>query len=264
MNSSSLTSNKFSIVRDDDGIPIAGSVSLNVDGKTATFSASSDLSIFPRYIATIRKEVCDLVGNNMEYDYSWSFTTKREPDLIPPIVEEVSPPNGSSGLHIRIPISARFSEQMDSSAITDSTFTVSDGLHDISGRVSLVADGRKAVFTWYSDLNYHTDYYGKVSRGTKDLARNPLVNDIWKFSTDKGEGNTPSDQEHKSDTPSSGNGKDDSGEILGKKNVGVLNLNLEMKIVLPIDDDSIKSLSLSKKNQKPGSLSDADKGNEQI
>ena len=125
--------------------------------------------------------------------------------------------------------------------------------------------GGRLYLILYSDLNYHTDYYGKVSRGAKDLAGNPLVNDyIWKFSTDKGEGNTPSDQEHKSDTPSSGNGKDDSGEILGKKNVGVLNLNLEMKIVLPIDDDSIKSLSLSKKNQKPGSLSDADIGNEQI
>ena len=47
MNSSSLTIDKFSIVRDDDGIPIAGSVSLNVDGKTATFTAASDLSFFP-------------------------------------------------------------------------------------------------------------------------------------------------------------------------------------------------------------------------
>ena len=46
MNSSSLTIDKFSIVRDDDGIPIAGSVSLNVDGKTATFTAASDLSFF--------------------------------------------------------------------------------------------------------------------------------------------------------------------------------------------------------------------------
>ena len=119
----------------------------------------------------------------MEYDYSWSFTTKREPDLIPPIVE-VSPPNGSSGLRIRIPISARFSEQMDSSTITDSRFTVSDGLNDIPGRVSLVSDGRKAVFNSFSDLNYYTEYSAKVSREARDLAGNPLVADYyWKFST---------------------------------------------------------------------------------
>jgi hypothetical protein len=47
------------------------------DGDTATFTPDEDLEYGHRYTATISVEVTDAIGNPLEEEYSWDFTTER-------------------------------------------------------------------------------------------------------------------------------------------------------------------------------------------
>src|SRR5437867_3072902 len=59
----------------DKNRPVAGTVSLSPDGKTATFTPSSNLAASATYTATISTGVKDLAGNAMAANYVWTFTT---------------------------------------------------------------------------------------------------------------------------------------------------------------------------------------------
>src|SRR5207237_10439060 len=93
--------------------------------KTATFTPSSNLAASTTYTATISTGVKDLAGNAMAANYVWTFTT-IVPDTTPPTVASTSPANGATGVAINSPITATFSEAIQSSTVSSTTFTVKD------------------------------------------------------------------------------------------------------------------------------------------
>ena len=54
---------------------VSGSVTYIFSTLTATFTPDSSLSYSTAYTATVTTDVRDLAGNQMEQDYTWSFTT---------------------------------------------------------------------------------------------------------------------------------------------------------------------------------------------
>lgn len=163
----------------NDGIVnISGSVSYT--GTTATFTPSGSLLPSTVYTATITSGVEDLTGNAMAADYTWSFTTGTNTDIIPPTVSFTSPANRATGVAVNGAISAVFSEAMDVSTMDTDTFVVNDGSSNISGSVSYA--GTTATFTPSGNLNSSTVYTATITTGVKDLAGNAMASDYtWSF-----------------------------------------------------------------------------------
>jgi hypothetical protein len=89
-----------------------------------TLTPSSALSGSTTYTATITggaSGVKDLAGNSLANNYSWSFTTVSV-DNTPPTITSVSPVSGATGVSVNTSITANFSESVNASTVTGSTF----------------------------------------------------------------------------------------------------------------------------------------------
>jgi hypothetical protein len=153
-------------------------------GTEASFTPSSNLDNSTIYTVTITAGATDSVGNTMESDYIWTFTTEA-PDTTPPIVSSVIPENGLTEVSLSPVLSATFSEDMDPSTFTKTTFTLKDGITntDISGTITY--NNNVATFTPSANLNYNTTYNVKITIGVKDIAGNAMIADYtWSFITE--------------------------------------------------------------------------------
>src|SRR3989304_6037290 len=106
-------------------------------------------------------------------------------DTTPPTVSSTSPASNATGVAVNSAISATFSEDMNSSTINTSTFTLSDSDgNNVSGTVSFGCCDKTATFTPSSNLAYSTTYTATITTGTKDMGENPLTSDyLWTFTT---------------------------------------------------------------------------------
>ena len=106
-------------------------------------------------------------------------------DTTPPTVSSTSPASNATGVAVDSTISATFSEDMNSSTINTSTFTLSDSDgNNVSGTVSFGCCDKTATFTPSSNLAYSTTYTATITTGTKDMGENPLTSDyLWTFTT---------------------------------------------------------------------------------
>lgn len=107
-----------------------------------------------------------------------------------PTVVSTSPASSAMGVAASTAISATFSEAMDASTITTSTFIVSDGTNDVAGTVSYDAATKTATFTPASPLaatTAHTPQLFTVTikggaNGVKEAGGTPMTADAsWSF-----------------------------------------------------------------------------------
>ena len=141
----------------------------------------SDNSPFDGYLDNVR--VYGSQGDNSGVLTLTQLESIRAGD-VPPTVSSTSPANGAIGVAANATISATFSEAMDSSTITTSTFTVSTGGINISGTVSYDSTTKKATFTPSSNLSFPTTYTATITTGVKDSAGTAMVsNYTWSFTT---------------------------------------------------------------------------------
>ena len=128
------------------------------------------------YIVSVR--ATDAAANTTaEADYATdSFTV----DATPPTVVSVTPASGATGVAVTTVVTATFSEAMDASTITTSSFTL-DG---VAGSVSYNSGTYTATFTPSADLAYSTTYTATLSTAITDVAGNPLAAEYsWSFTT---------------------------------------------------------------------------------
>ena len=89
MDGTTLNSSTFTVTdRNSNNIP--GTVSLDSDNKTATFTPLSPLVYSAEYMATVNTGTKDLAGNPLPVDYSWSFLTPYVIDNQSENISEVS------------------------------------------------------------------------------------------------------------------------------------------------------------------------------
>ena len=110
-------------------------------------------------------------------------------DTTPPTVTSTSPADGATGVAAGVKPTATFSEPMDNTTLTTSTFTlVKQGTSTpIGATVSYDAASRTATLTPSANLDPNTTYTTAVkggSGGAKDLAGNAVASDAtWSFQT---------------------------------------------------------------------------------
>ncbi len=165
---------------------VAGTVSYDSTNQSVTFDPDVALATGTTYTVRITVAVKDAAGNPMSADYVWSFTTGLATDSTPPTVTSTNPASGATGVPINATVTAFFSEPMDASTLTTTTFTftLNMGITPISGTVTCPSPGSFATFTPDVDLAISTTYDATVTIGVTDLAGNALVVAYtWSFTT---------------------------------------------------------------------------------
>ncbi|MEZ0313454.1 MAG: ice-binding family protein [Myxococcota bacterium] len=99
-----------------------------------------------------------------------------------PTVSSNSPLNDAVGVPLNAEMSVAFSEAMDPSTLTTSTFALKQGSTTVAGAVSY--SGNTATFNPTSNLSPSLIYTATVTEGAKGLDNNALANDyVWAFTT---------------------------------------------------------------------------------
>jgi len=168
------------IIKKADGTVINGTV--NYSGKTGTFTPESRLSANTTYTGRITTGVKDEMGNALQTDYVWTFSTGM---VIVPVVITTDPAPNEINVVLNKTITATFSVPMDPSTIISpaTTFTLRQGTTVIPGVVTY--SGTTASFKPTNPLNVNTVYTATITTAAKSLLQGePLaVNKVWSFTT---------------------------------------------------------------------------------
>ena len=172
MNPATITQTSFTI---QGAAPVAGTITYSL--LTASFTPTSPLAPNTTYTGRITTKVKDLMGNAIQEDYVWTFSTDAAPT-----VTSTSPTNLEGGVLLNKIITAKFSMSMDPATLTGTTFTLKLGTTAVLGIVSY--NGTDASFAPSGNLLANKEYTATITTGAKSLAGIPLaINYEWKFTT---------------------------------------------------------------------------------
>ena len=176
----------------DSGHAYANSVDVgNVTSYTITSLAGSKyyvtVTAYDTSYSAASDDTSTIVNENMTNgNESWYAEEKAvtfSSDTTPPTVSSTSPASGATGVAVNTAITATFSEAMDSTTISTSTFTLSG----VTGTVSYDSTTKTATFTPSSNLGYSTTYTTTITTSVKDSAGNAMSsNYTWSFTTTSG------------------------------------------------------------------------------
>lgn len=179
MNASTISTSTFTLNQGATGV--AGTVTY-LASTGATFNPTNSLLPNSAYTATIATGAEDLAGNALEDDYVWSFTTGTAIDATPPIVASTVPENGATNVSINAAITAEFSEPLDPTTVTGTSFSLKQGTTAVAGAVGY--SGNTASFTPSAALANATVYTATVTTVVSDLSGNALIQArVWTFTT---------------------------------------------------------------------------------
>ena len=181
----------FTVAATVGGAAVPGSVSYA--GKTAIFTPTANLAASTQYTATITTAAKDLTGVAMAANFTWNFTTGITTNVAGPTITVENPASVVTNVFIDTTVSATFSTAMDSTTITNATFTLAvagAGGARVSGTVSYDSASQIATFAPSANLTANTQYTATVSNLVKDLSGNALASgpastppDPWSFTT---------------------------------------------------------------------------------
>ena len=158
--------------------PLAGTVSYS--GKTASFKPLSPLSENTTYTAKITTKVKDVMGNFLQLEYVWVFSTGT---LLRPVVIAVDPINDATSVPLNKTISATFNMDMNPASLNNNTFKVSQGTNAVAGSISYT--GSTVSFIPASPLLANKIYTVTITTGVKNSMDTPMTADYtWNFTTD--------------------------------------------------------------------------------
>ena len=159
------------------GVAVSGTVAYDALTDTATFTPSTSLAPNVTFVATITTGAKDVAHDALTSDYVWTFTT------LAPSVTFTTPADGATGVPLNQQVIASFSEAMDPTTITMTTFTLTGpGASPVGGSVTFVANGSAAIFAPTAVLAAGTIYTATITTGATDTTAHPLVADyVWSF-----------------------------------------------------------------------------------
>lgn len=177
METSTINTTTFTLVEGANSV--AGIVTYS--NKVAIFSPTNNLNAGTLYTATLTSGAKNLNGNSLMEDYSFGFTTGIVVDNTAPTVIETNPINNATDVARNKVISITFSEDMNSTSITSTSFTLAQGANAVAGSIEY-AD-KTARFIATNNLDAGTVYTATVTTNIEDLASNAIATKTWTFTT---------------------------------------------------------------------------------
>ena len=177
INPKTINENSFTVT--GTSTVVAGTVTYSDADSTATFTASSKFADNTTFTARVTTAVKDLMGNALQADYVWVFSTGA---TILPVVVTTSPLNLATNVALNKTITATFSVPMDQSTITGTTFTLKNGTTPVLGLVSGL--GNNVSFIPTLSLSPLTVYTAKITTAAKNMDGSSIAKDTtWTFTT---------------------------------------------------------------------------------
>jgi hypothetical protein len=189
MNASTINTTTFLVTIPPSTTPIGGTVTYDATNHIAIFTPSSPLTPSTTYKVTITTGVESADGVFLASDYVFTFTTSASGSTTPPTVISTNPNGGATGVATNQKITATFSEQMLSTTITGTTFTLVDTTTStpVSGTVTYSIIGATATFTPSSALATGNLFTATITTGATDLEGNAIATAVtWTFTTGSG------------------------------------------------------------------------------
>jgi len=125
----------------------------------------------------------DLAGNeNSGSPAQREFTV----DATAPSITSTAPADSATGISASANVTATFSEDVDPTSISASSFGLKDGLNNpVAGVVSYNMATKTATFDPDTDFALSTTYTATITSGVKDIAGNALTSyEEWSFTTE--------------------------------------------------------------------------------
>lgn len=199
MNPATLTSASFVVTSGTPAVPVAGTVTYVASSRTATFKpTATTLAANTVFNAVITSAATDTSGNALAGNtavapnagnHVWTFTTGAVADTVAPTVLSFNPVVSATNVCRTQSINATFSEAMDPTTISATTYRITDNGVGVAGTVSYDAANRIASFvpsaaTGFAANRVLTATLASGATGVTDLAGNPLAADeVWTFTT---------------------------------------------------------------------------------
>jgi len=156
------------------GADVFGTFSFN--GNVVTFNPDSDFTFNATYIVAISILVTDLVGNALNQQELFSFSTGA--DTIPPTATFLSPVNNDTDIVTLPVIEISFSEPMLAASVSDQTFWLTDSNGaTVAGSIDYNPATLRATFTPAQKLSLLETYTVTLTPGAagiRDLAGNGI------------------------------------------------------------------------------------------
>lgn len=165
---------------------VTGTLSYDATNATMSFKPDNNLAINTTYTATVVATVKDMMGNAMQEDYVWNFSTGA---TIAPTVISTSPVNLASDVFLNKTIEARFSIPMEASSLTTTSFTLLEGTNQISGVVT--SSGSTTFFNPNVNLEDNTLYLATITTAAMS-AGGIAMTDVYEWSFTTGNTAAPS------------------------------------------------------------------------
>ncbi|HYN82562.1 MAG TPA: Ig-like domain-containing protein [Gemmatimonadaceae bacterium] len=177
MDATTITGTTFTLRVTSPSAAVAGTVSYNAGMNMAIFTPTSPLAASTGYTVTVTTAVEDVAGNPLASQFTSTFTTTAGADATAPTVTAVTPANLSTGQTVNSHVQITFSEGMDPTTITGTTFTVRVTATSalVTGTVSYTPASNVATFTPTGGLTPNTNYTVTVTTGVRDLAQNAMA-----------------------------------------------------------------------------------------
>jgi hypothetical protein len=186
MNPETITPASFDLTTPSAGgrtsaATVPGVLTYNAATFTMTFTPSVKLSASTTYGARVFSTVKDLMGNALQLDYVWTFSTGA---TVSPTVISTGPANNATAITLNRVVDATFSVPMNAATIIGTTFTITQGATSIPGVVSYNAATATASFTPNANLTANTVYTGTITTGAMNVPGTKLAaNYVWTFTT---------------------------------------------------------------------------------
>ncbi|MCC9166445.1 Ig-like domain-containing protein [Pontibacter harenae] len=156
---------------------VAGTITYS--GTTAVFTPTANLTANTVYTGTITTGAKNTEGNPLVSNYEWTFTTIPHTT---PTVTATDPASQATGVALTKVITASFSEGMNPSTITATSFTLKTGTTTVAGDISYT--GTTASFTPVNNLAANTTYTATITTAAKSTNGVALAdNYAWIFTT---------------------------------------------------------------------------------
>jgi hypothetical protein len=176
MNPSTINAATFTVT-EAGGTAITGTIAYS--GTTATFTPASPLKPTTTYTGRIKTGAKDVMGNALQTDYAWTFTTGM---VLVPVLISIDPKNNEINVALNKIITATFSVPMDPLTLNSTTFIVKQGANTVAGAITYT--GSTVSFTPTAALSANTIYNVTITNGAKNLEGTPLAsNYVWSFTT---------------------------------------------------------------------------------
>ncbi len=168
--------------------PVAGTVIYDATNNIAIFAPTGLLPASTTFTGTITTGAKSAADVPLASNFVWTFVTSADSDTTAPTVISTNPANLAVSVATNQKITATFSQGMDSTTITGSTFTVTGpGVTPVTGTVTYSTVGAAAIFTPTSALAAGVLFTATITTGAKDLAGNPFAAAFtWTFTTGAG------------------------------------------------------------------------------